>query len=99
MLTLLADKKYRAAFAYVAALGYSGAHGTDGFLPDLCLPFIHATRSDASHLADVGLWKQCSGGWEINGWGEFQQSSDDAMARRKRAQEAAAKRWEKEKGK
>lgn len=95
VLSLLADKKYRAAFSYVAALGYSGAHGTDGFLPELCLPFVHATKADAAGLVDVGLWNECPGGWEINGWSEFQQSDEDAQKRRERAQKGAAARWSK----
>ncbi|WP_429520249.1 hypothetical protein [Rhodococcus sp. BE178] len=95
ILALLAEKKFRASFAYVASLGYSGAHGTDGFLPDLCLAFIHATRADARALVDVGLWNEHPGGWEINGWTEFQQSSDEAAQRKQRAKDAARKRWEK----
>lgn len=95
VLALISDKKFRAAFAYVASLGYSGAHGTDGFLPELCLPFLHATRADARALADVGLWNTCVGGWEIHNWTEFQQSSSEAAERKKRAQDAARKRWEK----
>lgn len=95
ILTLISDKKFRAAFAYVASLGYSGAHGTDGFLPDLCLPFLHATRADARALSEVGLWNECAGGWEINSWTEFQQTSSEAAERKKRAQDAARKRWEK----
>ena len=98
ILELMADKKFRAAFAWVCSLGYSGAHGTDGFLPTTCLPFIHATKGDAADLVRVGLWAPCVGGWEINGWVEFQQSSEEAALRKKRAQDAARSRWAKEKG-
>lgn len=93
ILQLIAEKKYRAAFAWTCSLGYAGAHGTDGFLPATCLPFLHATRTDAVDLVRVGLWGECIGGWEINGWTEFQQSSDEAAERKKRAQLAAAARW------
>lgn len=93
ILSLVADKKYRAAFAWTCSLGYSGAHGTDGFLPQSCLPFIHATKGDAADLVRVGLWIVSPGGWEINGWSEFQQSSEEASLRKKRAQQAALARW------
>lgn len=95
ILELMTDKKYRAAFAWVCSLGYSGAHGTDGFLPAASLPFLHATKGDAADLVRVGLWTESVGGWEINGWLEFQQSSEEASQRKKRAQDAARKRWRK----
>jgi hypothetical protein len=83
---LVADKKWRAAFAYVASLTYAGAHGTDGFIPENCLFLIHATRAEANALVAVGLWKMAPGGWDINGWDEFQVSDEAARKRRERAQ-------------
>lgn len=93
ILALVEAKKHRAAFAWVCALAYSGAHGTDGFLPASCLPFIHATKGDADDLARVGLLAVAPGGWDINGWSEFQQSSEESALRKKRAQSAALTRW------
>lgn len=93
ILYLIEDKKYRAAFVWAASLAYAGAHGTDGFLPASCLPFLHATKHDARNLVDVGLWLECIGGWEINGWAEFQQSSTETQQRSKRARDAALQRW------
>jgi hypothetical protein len=95
VLALVADKKWRAIVVHVASLGYAGAHGTDGFLPALCLPHIHSTKKDAEDLVEVGLWNPAPGGWEINGWSEFQQSSDETAARKKKAQAAAQARWSK----
>ncbi len=97
ILMLMDDKKYRSAFVWVAGLGYSGAHGTDGFLPSTCLLFLHATRREAADLVEVGLWKAMQGGWEINGWNEYQQSSDETAERSRKAKIAAHKRWAKEK--
>lgn len=96
ILELVTDKKFRAAFAWVCSLGYAGAHGTDGFLPATCLPYVHATKRDAADLVSVGLWIECVGGWEINGWLEFQQSSEETAKRKRDAKRAAAKRWKKE---
>lgn len=93
MLYLVEDKKFRAAFVWVASLGYAGSHGTDGFLPAACLPFLHATKADAKALVDVGLWLECAGGWEINSWGEFQPTSDEMQKRKKKARDAAMARW------
>lgn len=97
ILELATSKRWRSAFVYVAALAYSGQHSTDGYLPDTCLPFIHATSSDANALVEVGLWKPVVGGWEVNGWDEFQISDEAAKRRRERAQKGAAARWEKAK--
>ncbi len=96
VLELVAAKRHKAAFVYVCALAYSGCHGTDGFIPSSALPFIHAIAQDANHLVDVGLWRPSPGGWDINGWDEFQISDDEAKRRRERAQKGAAARWEKE---
>ena len=84
VLELAARKKWRAAFVYVTSLAYCGQHGTDGYIPANALPFIHATRSDAAELVDVALWHEAPGGWEINGWLEFQPSDDESRERRSR---------------
>ena len=93
ILYLIEDKKHRAIVTYVAGLGYSGAQGTDGFLPAACLPCIHGTKADAKALVEVGLWMEGLGGWEINSWDEHQQSSEETQARKKKARDAAMSRW------
>jgi hypothetical protein len=91
---LVAEKRQAAAFAYVCSLAHAGAHGTDGYIPESCLFLIHATKKDADVLVEAGLWMLSPGGWEINGWNEFQVSDEAARKRRERAQKGAAKRWE-----
>ena len=86
---------HRTAFVWVCSLAYSGAHGTDGFIPKEALPFVHGRPHDADRLVDTGLWKPEPGGWSINGWHEYQASSDEAQRRRERAQAAARMRWDK----
>lgn len=92
-LYLVQDKKWRAISVYMAGLAYAGAQGTDGFLPAACLPLIHGTKNEARALAEVGLWVESLGGWEINSWNEHQQSNEDTQLRKKRAREAAMARW------
>jgi hypothetical protein len=94
VLELVARKRHPAAFAYLCSLAYAGQHGTDGYIPEAALPFIHATKALANHLVEVGLWVPSPGGWLIHGWDEFQISDEEAKRRRERAQNAAAKRWE-----
>lgn len=98
VLSLIEDGKWRAIVVYTASLGYSGAHGTDGFLPSLCLSMIHGTKREAVALCEVGLWKASVGGWDINGWSEFQQSSEEAAERKRKAKLAAEIRWHKKGG-
>jgi len=85
---------HRAAFVYLCGLGYSGAHGTDGFLTSECLAFIHGRRSDASLLVKYGFWRAQPGGWQIHDWDGFQESNPETKARKARAQAAAMARWE-----
>lgn len=96
LLAMLREKDgHRAGFVYLCGLGYSGAHGTDGFLPHEALPFIHGRSADAERLVRNGFWRKQSGGWLIHGWDEFQESNAETQARRSRAQAAAMARWEK----
>ena len=97
-LMLVEDKHWRAITVYMAGLGYSGAHGTKGFLPALCLPMLHATKREALVLVDATLWIPQPGGWDINDWSDFQPETDDATARREKAIKAARSRWDKQKG-
>lgn len=83
---LVAEKRHAAAFAYVCSLAHAGAHGTDGYIPESCLFLIHATKREADVLVAAGLWLPSPGGWDINGWDEFQVSDEAARKRRERAQ-------------
>lgn len=93
VLMLVEDKKWQSVTVYIGGLAYSGMHGTDGFLPLGCLPFLHGTKRNATDLMAVRLWMPCEGGWAINGWDEFQPSMQEQQDRRKRAQDAAYARW------
>jgi hypothetical protein len=94
ILYLVADKKFKAAFVWTSSLAYAGAHGTDGFVPAAALPFLHATKSDAKALVEVGLWVEVAGGWEINSWAEFQPSNEETQERKRKARDAAVSRWQ-----
>lgn len=96
ILALLGGKKHRAVIAYTFGLAYSGRHELDGFIPEQALPFIHASRSDALALCEVGLWHVRPGGWEINSWDEHQPSSEESARRKEKARLAAMKRWHSE---
>ena len=98
VLHLVEDKAWRAISVYICGLGYCGVHGTDGFIPSAALPFLHGTRRDAEQLIGIGMWMPTPGGWNVNGWSDFQESSDETAARRKKAQAAAEARWRKHRG-
>lgn len=93
VLGLVEDKKWQSITAYVCGLSYAGAHGTDGFLPASALPFLHATKKNALDLCSAGLWVAIRGGYEINGWAEFQPSTEEHRKRKARAKAAAEARW------
>jgi hypothetical protein len=84
---------HRAAFVYVCALSISGGQGADGFITVESLPFTHGRTADADLLVEFGFWIPQPGGWLINGWDEFQQSTEETQLRRKRAQALAETRW------
>jgi hypothetical protein len=96
LLAMLTEKDgHRAGLVYLCGLSYSGAHGTDGFIPKEALPYVHGRQSDADRLVRHGFWRAQKGGWLIHGWDEFQESNAETQARRSRAQAAAMARWEK----
>lgn len=92
-LMLVEDRKWRAICVYMAGLGYAGVHGTDGFIPAVALPVLHATKREATELVTVALWVPAQGGWDVNGWSEFQPSAEEAKSRRDKAKKAAQVRW------
>lgn len=93
ILELVEDKKWQAIVLYVAGLGYSGQHGTDGFIPISALPFLHGNKNHANQLLNVGLWNPARGGFDINGWSDHQPSDEETKARKERAKAAAEVRW------
>ena len=94
VLTLLGMKDgHRAAFVWLSSWCYAGEQGTDGFIPKPALGLIHGREVDAERLCEVGLWHAKPGGWEINDWGDYQQTNAETEARTVRAKAAAAARW------
>lgn len=98
LLYLQEDKQHRAIVAYLQGMCYSGRHGLAGFVPSAALRIIGATTNDAKHLVNAGLWQPAPGGWEINGWAEYQLSDEEANRRSDKAKKAAAARWAKRNG-
>jgi hypothetical protein len=82
VLALLTRSNGAKAFvAYIAALGYSTAHGTDGRISRLALPMVHGTPAVAAALVDVGLWDADEAGdWIIHDFLEYQLGSKRTAA-------------------
>lgn len=95
LLGLFAGGKHRAALVHVAGMAYAGKHETAGFIPREALMYIQGRAADAKDLVAADLWSESAGGWDINGWDEYQLMSDEAVARREKAKKAAAVRWSK----
>jgi hypothetical protein len=91
ILELIDMKKHRAALAYVFGLAYCGRHETDGFIPRAALPFLHATTKDAHALVESRLWHHAEGGYQVNGWEEYQPTSDASRHRLETLRQAARK--------
>jgi hypothetical protein len=96
ILALLHDpntQRWRAAFSYVCAIGWSGDRGTDGEIPTTALPFVHGTRQTADLLVRHNLWTTTPTGWEIHNFAERQQTRAVAEIRTREARRAACIRW------
>lgn len=94
IITLLGGKDgHRAAFVYLCGLSYAGEQGTDGFIPKAALGMCHGREVDAERLIDVELWHRVDGGYVVNGWNEYQPTSEETAKRSMNARRNAAKRW------
>lgn len=97
ILGVLAERDgHRSAFVWICCLTYAGKHGTDGFIPKSAMPFVHGRSSDFARLVASNALRVVPGGWEIPGWGEFQESNEETQKRSERARHAAAIRWSKD---
>jgi hypothetical protein len=96
VLELVIAKQWRAIVVWLSSLAYCGQHGSDGYIQDIALPFIHGTRKEANVLVEHHLWDPAPGGWIVHDWDECQVSDDAARKRRERAQKGGVARWEKE---
>lgn len=96
VLGLLTEKDgHRAAFVWICCMAYAGKHGTAGFIPRESVTRVNARTIDMARLEAAGMLTQSAGGWSINGWDEFQLVTPEALARKEKAQKAAAARWSK----
>lgn len=100
ILALLGDKsakKWQAVASYMFALGWSGDHGTDGYVPKTALPFVHGTTATARLLVVYRLWEETLTGWQIKNFSERQElaaiTAGKREAARVAAQKANCKRW------
>ncbi|WP_104182740.1 hypothetical protein [Mycobacterium avium] len=99
LLYLKEDKQYKTIVVHLEAMTYSGRHSLAGFVPKAALRVIGATMADANRLVAAALWTPAPGGWDINGWEEFQLANDEALRRSEKAKKAAAARWANRNGK
>ena len=86
-----------AAYAYCAGMCHSGRYGLDGFVPRGALRRMAITKRDTDLLVEFGLWHtEGNGGWRINDWADYQESSDETQKRSEKARMAAQIRWSKD---
>lgn len=95
LLHLKEDKQYKAIVVHLEGMSYSGRNGLAGYIPKAALRIIGATSADMEKLVRAGLWAPAPGGWQVNGWDEYQLADEDAQRRSEKAQKAAAERWRK----
>ena len=97
VLQLVSAEKWHPIVVYVAGLGYSGAQGTDGFIPRAALPFIHGDNDAAKQLVSVRLWQEDKAGWFMPDWAEFQQTvaqtESNLAAKRAASRKGNCVRW------
>lgn len=99
VLNLKEDKHWRAIVAHLEAMTYTGRHALAGYVPKTAVRLLHIQSSDVTKLVAEGLWSPAPGGWQINGWDEYQLADEEALARSEKAKKAAAARWDRRNGK
>ena len=94
ILGLIADRKYKAIVGYLCSLAWAGGQGTDGYIPEIALSFVHLDTPSAASLVEASLFLPATGGWVINDWSDYQQSTAETAERSAKAQAAARMRWD-----
>lgn len=92
ILRLVATRNGRAALGVACcAILWSVGNATNGVIPDLALPHIHARKVDVASLIEAGFWHPYpDGGFLIHDFDEYQHNTRAAaLAGRK----AANARW------
>lgn len=88
----------KAALAvYLFALGYAGAHLTDGVIRRGVLKGVHGTPADARILVEAGLFEVAPDGWVIHNYYHHQPSrktaEEIAQVRSEAGKKGAESRW------
>lgn len=96
LLYLKEDKQYKAIVVHLEGMAYSGRHGLAGYIPKAALRIIGASVADTNRLVNEGLWSPAPGGWQINGWDDYQLADEESTKRSEKAKKAAAARWAKQ---
>lgn len=99
ILNLKEDRQWRAIVAHLEAMTYVGRNGLAGYIPKTAVRLLHISNNDVNRLVSEGLWQPAPGGWQINGWDEYQLADAEARARSEKAKKAAAARWNRRNGK
>lgn len=98
-LALTSDRsphRWRAAWSYVVALGWSVEHETDGYVPRAALPHVMGTDGTAKLLVAYSLWEPLGHGWQIRNFANRQASAKTIEAKREAGRAAANIRWQRE---
>jgi hypothetical protein len=98
LLSLREEKQYRSIVTYLDGMCYSGEQGYAGYIPKEALRVIGAVKADVDRLVSEGLWSPAPGGWQVNGWEDYQLADEESLARSEKAKKAAAARWAKRNG-
>lgn len=98
ILNLKEDKQWRAVVSHLEAMTYIGRNGLAGYIPKTAVRLLHIPMTDVQRLVAEGLWAPAPGGWQINGWEEYQLADAESVARSEKAKKAAAARWDKRNG-
>lgn len=99
ILNLKEDRQWRAIVAHLEAMTYVGRNALAGYIPKTAVRLLHISNNDVTRLVSEGLWQPAPGGWQINGWDEYQLADAEARARSEKAKKAAAARWNRRNGK
>lgn len=94
VLALAADPsavRWQAITSYLCSLGWSGAQGTDGYVPATALPFIHGNARTARLLVKYGFWDEDLAGFRIRNYEQRQELTIVAEAKAAAARAAGRK--------
>ncbi len=84
---------YKAITVYIASIGWSVSHATDGHIPSHAAPALDADKHTVALLTGARMWEPNGDGWHIRNFEQRQELESISEAKRLASVKGNCIRW------